>query len=116
MIQVPVPSMPNNKFTSMFMTQSQKLSNMNEFFNEIMKSGSMFVGLSEVLDFFEIVTRDRIVAHVVGLRPISGRICGLRLRNYQAQSQFQGFELGSRAEYSRVSSAASKSSSGRIRG
>ena len=77
MIQVPVPSMPNNKFTSMFMTQSQKLSNMNEFFNEIMKSGSMFVGLSEVLDFFEIVTRDRIVAHVVGLTHLLDASAGM---------------------------------------
>ena len=77
MIQVPVPSMPNNKFTSMFLTQSQKLNNMNEFFNDIMKSGSMFVGLSDVLDFFEIVTRDRIVAHVVGLTHLLDASAGM---------------------------------------
>ena len=85
-IQVPVPSMPN-KFASMFLTQSQKLSNMNEFFNEIMKNGSMFVGLPEVLDFFEIVTRDRIVAHVVGLTHI---LDTSSVRKHELRVSFKG--------------------------
>ena len=92
-------SMPNNKFTSIFMTQSQKLSNMNEFFNEIMKSGSM-LGSSEVLDFFEIVTRDRIVARG-GSRSRDASV-------HASKAEYFNWSCP-RAEYSRVSSASSKS-------